>query len=225
MDKEIIKEISKAVFNESILKNWVFYLIIVFVSAVGTFFANFLSMYARKRGENLATKADLEDIKSRLRATTEITEKIKNEIEHQTWRKKEVEVLKRQKLEDYLCYIYVVQESLHTEMKNAFFYENESYDVYAFNKANMLRTLYIPELANEHADFCAKYAEFKKWIANGMTELLAKRKSGEQKPVISTEHMTKHKKLLDQLYTSTLVIEVKAAQTAQELNEFQGHNT
>lgn len=218
MTKEQISELAKAVANEEALINWQFYVLIILLSLVGSYIGNFINSYAKKRGENLATKADIDEIKKQLASTTEITEKIKNDIEHQVWRKQQIETIKRNKLEEYLQNIYVSQESLSKDMKNQYFKTNEVIDIYAMSKATMLQKLYFPELKEEHSSCLKAHAKFNTWFAEGLKELIEKQKNGENTPIISEEHMNKYPNLLDQLNQGTLHVEAKAEKISEELN-------
>jgi hypothetical protein len=62
----------------------------------------FFGEYFKKRGENLATKADFEDIKARLRTTTEMVGTIKSELAQKDWARREWTNLRRIKLEELL---------------------------------------------------------------------------------------------------------------------------
>lgn len=218
MTKEQISELAKAIANEETLINWQFYVLIILLSFIGSYIGNYISSYAKKRGENLATKADIDEIKSQLASTTEITQKIKNDIEHQVWRKQQIETIKRNKLEEYLQYIYIAQESLSNDMNNQYFKTNEHVDNHALSKATMLQKLYFSELKKVHSDLLKSHASFISWIAEGMTELIEKQKNGEKNPSISTQHMDKYPDLLDELNKKTLLVETKAEALSEELN-------
>jgi hypothetical protein len=61
------------------------YLLLVVVSLLGGTVGAFFGAYSRKRGENLATKADFESLLQQLRRQTEETERIKSEIARAGW--------------------------------------------------------------------------------------------------------------------------------------------
>lgn len=218
MATEQISELAKVIVNEEILSNWQFYVLIISLNLIGSYAANFINSYAKKRGERLATKADIDEIKKELASTTEITEKIKNDIVHQVWRKQQIETIKRSKLEEYLQHIYISQESLSVDMNNKYFKTNESIDTYAMSKATMLQKLYFPELKEEHSACLKAHAEFQRWIAEGLRELITKQQNGEKIPIISSEHMEKYSYLLDQLNQGALLIEAKAEKISEEIN-------
>ncbi len=218
MTKEQISELARAIANEEILSNWQFYVLIVLLSLIGSNVANFINSYVKKRGENLATKADINEIKKQLASTTEITEKIKHDIEHQVWRKQQIETIKRSKLEEYLKYIYIAQEDLSKETKNTYFKTNEPVDVHAMSKATMLQRLYFSELKEAHSKFLNAYSVFQAWLAEGMKELLEKQKNKESEPIISKKHMEEYPNLLTELNEANLLIEAKAEEISEELN-------
>jgi len=183
------------------------------------FLLSYISSYARKRGEHLATKADLDQIMSQVKSTTELTEGIRNDIEHQVWRKQQIEAIKRDKLEEYLVNIYSAKENLRCTMRNQLLNGNEQEDVYAKSKADMLQSLYFPELKEEHSIFLNRHADFDEWLAKGLMELVDKRKAGDQIPAISHEHMSEYPNLLNGMNAAVLVIEQRAADIAANLNK------
>src|SRR5687768_10524217 len=102
MTSEQIEVIAKAVAEQQISANWLYYvmlaLITVVMSAAGAYFGS----YWKKRGEHLATKQDFADLLNRVERTTEVTTAIKTQIEHADWTRKEYITLKRQKAESLL---------------------------------------------------------------------------------------------------------------------------
>lgn len=218
MTKEQVSELARVIVNEEILSNWKFYVLIILLNLISSYFTNYISSYAKKRGERLATKADIDEIKKELAVTTEITEKIKNDIVHQVWHKQQIETIKRNKLEEYLQHIYVSQESLSADMNNTYFKTNEPVDTYAMSKATMLQKLYFPELTEEHSVCLKAHTEFHMWFAEGLKELITQKQNGEKTPIISSKHMEKYSKLLDQLNQGTLLIERKAEKISEEIN-------
>lgn len=218
MTEEQILELSKIIVNKEILTNWQVYILFISLSLIGNYVATFINSYAKKRGENLATKADIDEIKKQLASTTEITTTIKNDIEHQVWRKQQIEIIKRNKIEEYLQYIYIAQENLSKKMNNEYFKTTESIDDYAMSKATMLQKLYFPELKEAHSIFLAANAEFLIWFAEGLKEIVQKKQDGQQIPIISTEHMEKYPNLLYKLNCGTVLIEEISEKISEKIN-------
>jgi hypothetical protein len=145
-----------------------------------------------------------------LKESTEATEQIKNDIEHQIWRRQQIEELRRKKLEEFLVHIYVVKEQFLREVNNLYFGTTGDVDIFANNKAIMIRLLYFPELAIDHGNFLQAYMSFRQWIGDGMTE----NASGG----ISQEHRNKLAQRISSLESAISRIELKAAEMANNWN-------
>ena len=75
----------RRVLGEGIQLSPAVYLLVVIVSLLGGTLGAFVGAYSRKRGENLATKADFDSLLQQLRKQTEETERIKSEIARAGW--------------------------------------------------------------------------------------------------------------------------------------------
>ncbi|HEY7293019.1 MAG TPA: hypothetical protein VH583_24495 [Vicinamibacterales bacterium] len=75
----------RRVIGEGIQLHPAVYLLIALVSLLGGTLGAFVGAYARRRGENLATKADFNSLMEQLRLQTEETERIKSEIARAGW--------------------------------------------------------------------------------------------------------------------------------------------
>ncbi|MGJ0486583.1 MAG: hypothetical protein ACR65R_18895 [Methylomicrobium sp.] len=210
MNTDLAGQIAEKIVSEAIIENWKFYILVILLSGIGSYFASLIKGYANKRGENLATKADFNDLMAKLKESTETTEQIKHDIEHHVWRKQQIEELRRKKLEEFLIHIYVVKEQLMKEVNNLYFGTTGDIDIFASNKAIMIRLLYFPELATEHGNFLQMYVNFRKWIGEGMTE----NASG----TISQEHRNKLATHISSLETAISRVELKAAEMAKNWN-------
>jgi hypothetical protein len=218
MNTDLAKQIAEVIVSEAIIENWKFYVLVILLTGISSFFASYFGGYLSKKGQNLATKKDFNDLKAQLKETTETTEQIRNDIEHQVWRKQQIEALRRKKLEEFLMLIYVVHDQLSREMENKYLGTTYEVDAHASNKAIMIRRLYFPELATEHGVFLQAYSKFRSWTAEGVKELQERKVNGEQNPVISQGHMDKYAGHLKSLNDGINLIESKAEQIAKEWN-------
>jgi hypothetical protein len=196
----------------------VYYLLILCLIVVGTYLGSFLREYSRKRADQFATKADLIEIQNQLRASVEITESVKRDIEQGAWRERELELLKRDKLEQYLLNYYTEVENLSRRMKRDFFYDKTPFNETADAKISMLQKLYLPEMDLVHANFLRVHAEFTRWLGNGQQLLLSQKQAGVSLPVIPSEHMEHYSSLLSKLNECTLSIEAKAQEVGRSIN-------
>lgn len=218
MNTEIIREIALTIVNEALLKNWLFYALFLIVGFLGAYFGSYIKSYAHEKAKNSAIKSDLDAIKLQLKETTQVTEKIKSDLEHAVWRKKTIESTKREKLEEYFNLIYAGNEALHEQMLSAFFYEEETYDKHALYKADILQKLYFPELSKHHKVFQKATAEYLQWITKGKKEIVAQMENGVKKPTPNREHMALQPEVLNLINTSIIQLTEAGKEIAESLN-------
>lgn len=218
MNEEIIREIALTVVNETLLKNWYFYLIMLAIGFLGAYFGAYIKGYAKEKAKHRAITSDLTEIKNQLQETTKVTEKIKNDLEHEVWRKKTVESTKREKLEQYFNLIYAGKESLHEQMISAFFHGEETYDKHAINKADILQKLYFPELSKEHSVFQQAVGKYYSWIAKGRQEIVDQMKDGATKPTPSKEHLALQSEIQNNTNDAAALLTEAGKNYAESLN-------
>jgi hypothetical protein len=181
-----------------------------------------VSAYSKSFGEESgkidATTKKLEDIQNQLAQSVEITESIKKDIQQGAWRERELELLKREKLESYLMCFYTDKENLSHIMRDAFFDVKFEYDRQAGSKLSMLKILYLPELDKEHAAFLRVRSEFMSWIGIGQKLLVEQMRASKNTPLVPNEHMKNYEKLLDQLNECKVSIETKVKDIGHAIN-------
>jgi hypothetical protein len=181
-----------------------------------------VSSYSKSFGDESgkidATTQKLDDIQVQLAQSVEITESIKNDIEQGAWRERELELLKREKLEAYLMYFYTEKENLTHKMEEAFFKVEHDYDREADSKLSMLNILYLPELNKEHAGFLRAHAKFMRWVADGKTMMVEQMQAGEEVPKVTSKHMEDYPTLLQNLNECTFAVEAKVKEIGQGIN-------
>jgi hypothetical protein len=187
------------IINESIYQNWYFYLMFLLISIIGSYFASLLKGSGQEKGKYLAIESSLKAIEKQVAITTKTSESIKTTIEHDSWRKKELEVIKREKLESYFLYMSELSNSLNNEMLEKLFGSEVEYDAQCFYKANMLQALYLPELLQEHHEVFKAVQEFTNWVADGLFLIAEQSSKGIQNSKPTKEFMEKHPVLLKAL--------------------------
>ncbi|TDU31019.1 hypothetical protein DFR24_0377 [Panacagrimonas perspica] len=190
----------------------------ILVSGASSFFSALIGSYAAKRGEHLATKADMDALRKQLADTTQITEQIKSDIEYSLARRKELETHKRVKLEQYCQSLYEAADSLSLEMNQKFFGSEAQADGHAFSRSSMLQKLYFPELAAQHAAFGVACADFRSWIVRGMEDKLSKMQAGNPSPLVGQEIMSEYAAMLKGVNFAVFAIEQEVVTIASELN-------
>ncbi|UCM44572.1 hypothetical protein [Aeromonas dhakensis] len=218
MKDEQIKTIVKSILNETILDDWYFYLLFFLVSLLGAVFGSFIKSFGAERGKYKAIESSLDTIKQQVSVTTKITEQIKKDIELNVWREKDREMLKREKLEEYFSFVLISKEAFHAEMENKLFKQENNYDEQAYNKADMLQALYLPELAAEHNEYRKAVVIYRNWLADGMMDMQERIKSGEKNVTPSPEHMAKYREIVQGFNPSLIAISDKAKEVAIQIN-------
>lgn len=212
------KELALEILNETIIHNWYFYLLIFLLSALGAYIASLFKGAGNEKGKYLAIESSLKTIEKQVAITTETSESIKTAIEHDTWRKKELELIKRQKLEEYFLHISALNNSLNNEMLEKLFGAKVDYDSQCFDKANMIQSLYLPELLVEHHELSEVVEDFTRWVSDGLFLIAEQSSNGVENPQPTREFMTKQSELLSALAKPISKTLLKAREIAQELN-------
>tara|TARA_Y100000296_G_scaffold85723_1_gene122650 strand:+ start:804 stop:1430 length:627 start_codon:yes stop_codon:yes gene_type:complete len=178
--------------------------------------------YSKSYGSEVA-KIDanthkLSEIQEQLAQSVQISESIKKDIAHSAWRDRELELLKREKLEQYLLNYYEAIENLSRRMNESFFYDKSPYDKSHEAKISMLQKLYLPEIDEEHKKYMLVSAAFGEWIVEGRQDMLIKMQAGQVKPTVSQEILNKYPTLLKQANEVTSIIEAKIKEVARNIN-------
>lgn len=116
------------------------------ISIVSTAIGGYLLSYSKRRGEALATKADLADVLRQLEQTTRISEEVKANISHSSWVQREWVSIRRLKLEELLSTAYALDQWLEFQKQRWVFGETIEGDETLPQKLQSIGTLYFPEM-------------------------------------------------------------------------------
>lgn len=169
----ILLEAIKEVIDGAILKNWLFYFLIAAVSLLSGVAGNFIGSYARKRGENLATKADFDAILSQLTVTTKATEDIRTSIQHSDWLSREWKVIRRTKLEELLDSAYACEDWLTIVKNKWLFHRDIEEGTNPADKVKRLAALYFPELRLQAENLASAQNGACSWAVSTGNKILA----------------------------------------------------
>ena len=212
MDEHQTMDIILIVLSFSIIAGW------YAIKRIGDLVKGYSESFGKEVGKLDATKVRLDEIHEQLAQSVKISESIKSDIQHGAWRVREIELLKREKLEQYLLHLYQVEEELTIKMRNRYFYENEDFDELAQSRLSMIQELYFPELEEVHLKFISATTEFSDWYILGCQELIEKRKDGDSKPIISEKHMNVFPKKLAVISNAKLEVTSKTKEISMKLN-------
>jgi len=218
MNSTDIKNLAEIILDQTFVDDWYFYLIFFALAILGSFLGSYIRGYGAEKAKYSAIESSLSTIEKKVALTTEISEKIRSDIEIQVWKTKERQAIKREKLEDYMTTIYLVKDNTHLAMENKLLDAENSLNEHYWNKANMLQTLYLPELRGEHNEFRIAYVSFSKWLIEGMKRKQEEIKKGTGFPFPDREYMDSYSEVLEKFNPALLAIDEKASELAEALN-------
>jgi hypothetical protein len=172
MDANDVHELARQISQEVAIENIKYWLLLVAIALVAVYFGTLIQKYAGKRGEQLATKADFDNLLDQLKKTTETTEKIKSAVSIGEWGHKEYRTLRRQKLEEVVYLVLAASEWASNDQNRLFFSDIESVDSSPMPKAAAIVALYFPELAEPFNVAQLAYMQFRQWTGNGRAAIL-----------------------------------------------------
>jgi len=110
--------------------------------------SGYIGAYLKKDAEIKALSKNIADIQRQQILLTKATEGVRNDIEHQVWKKQEMYTTRQQKLEEYVRLAYKLRFTVYGDtfeeiMENGFIEKS--------NEMHLLNELYFPELRKEHA--------------------------------------------------------------------------
>jgi hypothetical protein len=146
---ELVREIAEQIVQEQLLLNWRFYGLLAAIALVVHVLGNFVSSYARKRGETLATKSDMQEILNQLKTTTQATEEIKASVSHSDWVSREWKQVRRLKLEELMSTAYSLDKWLDQNRDKWILQREVEPEHDPVDRVTMLGALYFPELKAE----------------------------------------------------------------------------
>ncbi len=132
----------------------------------------YVGAYLKKGAEIKALSKNINDLKDQQVILTEATEQVRQDIEHQVWKKQELHQLKRQALEEYyecidkLPYYLVDHYSYLTSQK-----KEAPKDLY--NRASLLQQLYLSELQDQHNRLLVPMHDFFQFCSGITSYLIA----------------------------------------------------
>lgn len=149
MSDKVIREIAEKIVQEQILENWLFYVLLLAMIAIGSVVSAFVTAYFKKRGESYATKADFDALIAQLEITTQTAEEVKTQIAHSDWTAKQWKTLRRIKLEELMNSINKLIQWLDEERAIRLHGESVEDRYPPMENIQTLANLYFPELEIE----------------------------------------------------------------------------
>ncbi|MEZ2827780.1 hypothetical protein [Serratia liquefaciens] len=216
----MIKSLAEYVVNGGDSASTVTYFLIISFSLFSMLAGSFLKSYVTEKGKNYASKEDINMITEQLKITTETTEQIKNDIQHGAWRKKEVETIKRIKLEEYIRLVARLSTEVNKEVMHRFHNEVSDYDSNLYAVIEGIRILYLPELLQSSIALSESMSKYKRWLADGVIIKSNQENMGGD-VVLFFEHCEKYKTILNDLGDSISGVISEVYSLAYKLNMYE----
>jgi hypothetical protein len=182
-------ELAQQIANQAVLANFKFWLAFGCLNIAIAFVCGALTGYATKRGQNLATKADFQELLNQTKRTTTEVEAIRSDISLGEWTEKEYRSLRRVKLEEL---IFAAYEGTYwvKNVNNELLYQTIDDDKLPETsqspmvKACVVSGLYFPELREAVGLVEAAHDRYLKWtqlcrIRISEAKINALRKAGD----------------------------------------------
>jgi hypothetical protein len=173
------------------------------ISALSAAIGSFSTTYISEKAKFSAIESSLEVIINQ----TSATESVKTKFDHGNWRNKELELLKRKKIDEYY--------SALLSFGNAIIYreDSETLDLKHLETSIMIQHLYLPELTKEHRNILTNSTRYMKWIAEDF--LISNSDATSSKKIL---HKNEGNKLQDNLLNSITTSRHSIADIAHKIN-------
>jgi len=167
MNESLIREVANQVVQESLLQNWRVYAVILAITLLTVCTSALLKRYFEKRGEVLATSADLQEILRQLKSTTEVAEQVRAAVSHADWAAREWKTIRRTKLEE-LVEVSLSLEAWLDEQRSAWLFPSEKArgGLPPTDRVSVLSSLYFPEMENVSSSLESAERRAYAWIVD-----------------------------------------------------------
>ncbi|PML56381.1 hypothetical protein [Vibrio lentus] len=218
MNEDTVNKLAQALLDQTVWSELEYYVVVILLALIlASLVAFFKTLYSEK-AKFSAIESSLNTIKVQTELTASVTEKIRTDLEFQSWNKKEISQIRRSKLEQYMLLVMGLTDSFHKEVEVRFFNQSHEYDDQVWNKAQLIQNLYFPGLDDEHNELRKSIAKYKTWLAEGLSEIGANRQKGISNTQVSEVHMEEYTDILTNINNAVLVIQVKARIMSKELH-------
>jgi hypothetical protein len=209
--------------SHRIVDNWVLWLLFFVLSGLSALAASFLKAYGNRRGEQLATKADFDNLKEQLQATTRLTEEIKSEVGHIEWRMRETYTTRRAKLEEFVQQIGTVTSTFDPWVSKMLVAgEFVPLNDECMSRLEMLARLYFPTLYVPTLAFTMAWRHITQHaIASAQALGRINQEELEARRQQAHENLEVYRPLYEEALTRRRALEETVATSMQDVLQFQ----
>ncbi|MFB2758580.1 hypothetical protein FJD32_003905 [Shewanella sp. LC6] len=130
------------------------------ITACVAAFGGYLGAYFKKGAEIQSMSDNIKELAEQQKKIAEATEQVKQDIEHQVWRKKELELVRRQKMEEFAILCMDLPQHITDEFSQRSLDINADYDRHHYKKFMFIQRLYLPNFeidVDKLVDILKKY--------------------------------------------------------------------
>lgn len=136
------------------------------IIAVISCFGGYFTAYLKKGAEIQSISDNIKELVAQQRKLTEATESVKHDIEHQVWRKKEQELIRRQKMEEFASLCLNLPQYLSDEFGKRTTDINAEYDRHYYKKFILIQRLYLPNFEEEMDELTTLYDQYEGLVSS-----------------------------------------------------------
>ncbi|MGS6585372.1 hypothetical protein ACW68H_08950 [Vibrio diabolicus] len=136
------------------------------IIAVVSGFGGYFTAYLKKGAEIQSMSDNIKELVAQQRKLAEATESVKHDIEHQVWRKKEQELICRQKMEEFASLCLDLPQYLSDEFAKRTTDVNAQYDRNYYKKFLIIQRLYLPRFEEEMEKLITLYEQYEKLVSS-----------------------------------------------------------
>jgi hypothetical protein len=211
---DLVRQVAEVLFNEQFATNWRFYALVGGITFLANIVWHMFAPYLKKRGEILATKADMAEILRQVSETTRVTEEVRSSVSLAEWVSREWRTTRRLKLEELLSTAYKLDQYVDASIDKWINQKDVIVSDVPSERMQMLGTLYFPELRNEILRVRLAYLAVHNLIINSSEEIRVAKNANDIQAVSDghTKFRAEYKQLYPEAHSSVLGLAEKAAQ-------------
>jgi hypothetical protein len=210
---DLIRQIAEAIFYDQFAANWRFYALVGGITLLVNVASNLLISYLKKRGETLATKADMDEILRQLSQTTRVAEEVKSRVSEAEWVSREWRTVRRTKLEELIATAYLHEEWINKHIAK---WVDGKIDndpgLGPSSKMQLLSALYFPNLNTEVATVRKSYLNLLTYIIDASAQVRDARRAGTGYLDAHNKYLDGYKPLYGNAIASVSALEIKSAE-------------
>jgi len=183
LEADTLSSLAQQIADKTFINHTAVWCMLISISLVVSFFGGLIGGYAGKRGQNLATKADFDQLLEQTRRTTDHVSRINSAISLGEWTQKEFRTLRRTKLEELMLAVdadvdWIEREHHRIAYESSPDKEAAPIESPPINRATIICLLYFPELVEQFDHVRSAHHSFILWLRKWRAEVIERKQNG-----------------------------------------------